>query len=45
MDIILGAIIGIGYLFVKAMVIRKLIVENPNMSKYEKIAAAILVLI
>lgn len=45
MDIILGIIVGVGYLFVKAMVIRKLIVENPNMSKYEKIAAAILVLI
>ena len=45
MNIILGAIIGVGYLFVKAMVIQKLIVQNPNMSKYEKIATAILVLI
>ena len=45
MDIILGVIVGVGYLFVKAMVIRKLIVENPNMSKYEKIASAIMVLI
>lgn len=45
MDIILYAIVGIGYLFLKAMVIKKLIVENPKMSKYEKIAAAILVLI
>ena len=45
MDIILGVIVGVGYLFVKAMVIRKLIVENHNMSKYEKIAAAMLVLI
>ena len=45
MNIILGAIVGVGYLFLKAMVIRKLIVENPNMSKYKKIAAAMLVLI
>ena len=45
MDIILGVIVGVGYLFVKAMVIQKLIVENSNMSKYEKIATAILVLI
>ena len=45
MDIILYAIVGVGYLFVKAMVIQKLIVQNPNMSKYEKIAVAMLVLI
>lgn len=45
MNIILGVIIGIGYLFMKAMVIQKLIVENSNMSKYEKIVAAMLVLI
>jgi hypothetical protein len=45
MDIILGVIVGVGYLFVKAMVIQKLIVQNSNMSKYEKIAAAMLVLI
>lgn len=45
MDIILGVIVGVGYLFVKAMVIYKLIVQNLNMSKYEKIAAAMLVLI
>ena len=45
MDIILGVIVGVGYLFVKAMVILKLVAQNPNMSKYEKIAAAMLVLI
>lgn len=45
MDIILGVIVGVGYLFLKAMTIKKLIVENPQMSKYEKIAAAMLVLI
>lgn len=45
MNIILGIIAGVGYLFLKAMVIQKLIVENPKMSKYEKIAAAMLVLI
>jgi hypothetical protein len=45
MDIILYTIVGIGYLFVKAMVIRKLIVENPNMSKNEKIVTAVAVLI
>lgn len=45
MDIILYAIVGVGYLFVKVMVIHKLIAQNPNMSKYEKIAAAMLVLI
>ena len=45
MDIILYAIVGVGYLFVKAMVIHKLIAQNPNMSKYEKIAAVMLVLI
>lgn len=45
MDIILGVIVGVGYLFVKAMVIHKLVAQNPNMSKYEKIAAAMLVLI
>lgn len=45
MDIILGVTVGVGYLFVKAMVIRKLIVENPNMSKNEKIVAAVAVLI
>lgn len=45
MNIILGVIVGVGYLFMKAMVIQKLIVENSNMSKYEKIVAAMLVLI
>ncbi len=45
MNIISGIFIGVGYLFIKAMVIRKLIVENPNMSKDEKIAVAIMVLI
>lgn len=45
MDIILYAIAGVGYLFMKAMVIQKLIAQNSNMSKYEKIAAAMLVLI
>lgn len=45
MDIILGVIVGVGYLFVKAMVIHKLVAQNPNMSKYEKIVAAMLVLI
>ena len=45
MDIILYTIVGVGYLFVKAMVIHKLVAQNPNMSKYEKIAAAMLVLI
>lgn len=45
MNIILYTIIGVGYLFMKAIVIQKLIVQNPSISKYEKIAAAILVLI
>ena len=45
MNIILGVIVGVGYLFMKAMVIQKLIIQNTNMSKYEKIAAAMLVLI
>jgi len=45
MNIILGVIVGVGYLFVKAMVIRKLIVENPNMSKNEKIVTAVAVLV
>jgi hypothetical protein len=45
MNIISGVFIGVWYLFIKAMVIRKLIVENSNMSKHEKIAVAIMVLI